>query len=393
MGSVAEFFDTAGLGLLGRGFALSRQNGEWRLYSRRRCVLLPYAAADTAGVAWLVGALTRGAGLEPVATEAVQAGECAGVAAVVHALGQRLVRPERPPDGSARGRLLVALRSSIDTLAEADVDVRLGEPAAVTHLRDAARRTRGLLGAGAPVLGGRRLGAGIRRELHWFAGELAPARGTEVLAPRLRRRLTAVPAHSAHDHTRERIAGSFVTDGRARVFGAIGSRRYLQVLDALDVLEVVLAETPSRRWAKAARRPAETELPGLAAPWAAKATRHLRAAARTPGRDRELSHVRHAVEKFRCLRDASFPAGAEPSQVAARLDAVTALLEEHHTAVLAQAHLRRLTAQAIEAGEDPVTFEKLLRAEREAVEETAARIPGAWRAVHSASSPLWTEGT
>ncbi|MFD9892413.1 CHAD domain-containing protein [Amycolatopsis sp. NPDC059027] len=383
-----EFFDTTGLRLLKQGFALTRRSGEWWLHTQRRCVLLPYGARETGAAARLVLAPARGVELEPVAATATEPGENAGLTVAKRILADRLTRPERVTDGSARDALLVTLHEMLGRIAEADVDVRLGERAAAVRLRVAVRCVRDLLGVAAPALGGR-LGAGIRRELGWLAAELAPVHEAEVLVPRLRQRLAALPEEFAREPAQARVTRYFADCGRARAAAALGSRRYLQVLNAIDVLEVVLAETPRTRWPKAARRPASAVLPCLAASWTRKTTQELRRASR----DRGLSQARHAVEKLRCLVDAGRRAGISTRSAEASLGTVGDLLDEQHVAVTAHRHLRALRTQAADACEDTAVFDALLRAEIAAIDEYAARAAEAWQAAHPALSPLWTNGT
>ncbi|MEU5266727.1 CHAD domain-containing protein [Amycolatopsis sp. NPDC021455] len=262
-----EFFDTDSLRLLRNHLTLGIQGGRW-------CLDTPDGPISLAGsdrgvpptLSRLVRAYTRD-------DELVLVARLRGGPAELRArLGDRLAAPSRPPDHSARGVVLEYVRAQIAALAAADLAVRRGMPDSVHQLRVATRRLRRVFTAYAPVLGGRKLLKGLGGALRWLGGELAPAQ----------------------------LAG-------ARVPRALDSYRYLQLLNALDVLEVVLSEQPRHDWPKAARRPAAKVLPPLARAVAEEVDDRVAALPTAPDRELAVHDIRKAAERLRYALEAAAP--------------------------------------------------------------------------------------
>ncbi|WP_370962571.1 CHAD domain-containing protein [Amycolatopsis sp. cg9] len=362
------FFDTDSLRLLRGGLALSVRAGDWRLDT-------PDGPVDFAGsdlgvpptLSRLLRAYTRDDELVPVAH--LPGG---GITRLRAAVGDRLVPPERPPDGSARGVVLEYVRRQLAALAAADLAVRRGRPDAVHRMRVAARRLRGVFSAYPEVLGGRKLLREVGGALRWLGGELAPARDTEVHWARSR---------PWADERSDAYFAALTEEAGARARRALDSRRYVQLLNALDVLELVLAEEPRREWRKAARRPAAKVLPRLVRVVAADVdARVARVAALPagPARDRAVHDVRKAAERLRYALEA---AGAKPA-----LREFQDLLGEFQDAVVAREHLRALAVR-----DGPVHDGEAAAAAR-----CVEALPSAWHALREDLRPLWTgsgEGT
>ncbi|GAB3147506.1 hypothetical protein GCM10027258_40990 [Amycolatopsis stemonae] len=342
-----EFFDTEGLRLLRNGLTLSSRAGRW-------CLDTPDGQVSVFGadhgvppaLSRLVRAYTRDDELVPVARLR------GGPDELRARLGKRLTTPARPDDGSARSVVLRYVRKQIAALAAADLAVRQGKPDSVHRMRVAARRLRGAFSAYAPVLGGRKLLKELSAALRWLGRELAPARDTEVQWARARA--------WAGERTDAYFA-ELTEEANARVRRALDSRRYVQLLNALDVLEVVLSEEP---WRKAVRRPAAKVLPRLARAVVEEVDGRVAALPAAPDRDRAVHEVRKAAKRLRYALEA----GALPSGTKA-LRTFQDLLGEFQDAVVAQAHLRVLAERGFVVDAD---------AEAATAEHCASELPAAW---------------
>ncbi|QXV56435.1 CHAD domain-containing protein [Amycolatopsis sp. TNS106] len=365
------YFDTASLRLLRNDLTLGVDNGSW-------CLETPDGPIRFAGsslavpptLSRLVRAYTRDDDLVPVA----RVGD--GGTSELHAvLDHRIVRSPRPPDDSARGMVLRYVRAQIAALAAADLAVRQDKPDAVHRMRVATRRLRGVFSAYARVLGGRRLLRAVGDELRWLGGELGPARDVEVQWAR------------ARPWTGERANACFAVlseEARERVRCALDGRRYLQLLTALDVLEVVLSEKPRRHWPAVARRPAARILPHLARTVAEKVDARVSRVAALPAgpeRDRAVHDVRKAAKRLRYALEAGAEALPVDAKPASR--AFQNLLGEFQDAVVARDLLSALeVANGILTA---VRTQETANADR-CVDE----LPRAWRDLRGALRPLWS---
>ncbi|MEU0535484.1 CHAD domain-containing protein [Amycolatopsis tolypomycina] len=295
-----EFFDTDSLRLLRHNLTLGIQDGRWCLDTADGPISM---AGSDRGVpptlSRLVRAYTRDDQLVPVARLR------GGREDLRARLGDRIAVPARPHDGSARGVVLEYVRAQIAALAAADLAVRRGMPDSVHRLRVAARRLRGVFTAYAPVLGGRKLLKEFGGALRWLGGELAPAQ--------------------------------LADDTGAPVPQALDSYRYVQLLNALDVLEVVLSEQPRRDRPKAARRPAAKVLPPLARAVAEEVDGRVAALPAAPDQERAVHDVQKAVERLRYALEAGAPVMPVDAEA---LRAFQRLLGDFQDSVVAGEHLR-----------------------------------------------------
>lgn len=155
---------------------------------------------------------------------------------------------------TAGAYVLAYLREQRDAIVALDPAVRQEVPDAVHSMRVATRRTRSAFRSYAKVLD-RAVTDPVGAELKWLAGELGVDRDREVLTAHLTAALDDLPAtlvagpvhDRLHSWARERHGGS-----RRHLIGVLDSRRYLNLLDALDAL---LADPPLRR--AAAAKPAK----------------------------------------------------------------------------------------------------------------------------------------
>ncbi|WP_181770920.1 CHAD domain-containing protein [Amycolatopsis pittospori] len=369
--SDTAYFDTVSLRLLRNDLTLSVDNGSW-------CLATPDGPVRFAGtglavppaLARLVRAYTRDDDLVAVA----RVGD--GGTTELHALlDHRIARSPRPLDDSARGVVLRYVRAQIAALAAADLAARQDKPDAVHRMRVATRRLRGVFSVYARVLGGRRLLKALGDELRWLGGELGPARDIEVQWARSR------------PWVGERTNACFAVlseEARERARCALDGRRYLQLLTALDVLEVVLSEKPRRKWPTAARRPAARVLPHLARTAAEKVDARvsgLAAHSAGPGRDRAVHDVRKAAKRLRYALEAgaeALPVDAKPA-----LRAFQDLLGEFQDAVVARELLSAL--EVADGDLAAVRARETVNADR-----CVAALPKAWHDLRRALRPLWT---
>ncbi|QRP49413.1 CHAD domain-containing protein [Amycolatopsis sp. FDAARGOS 1241] len=242
------YYDTAGLRLRRHGLALSRTGADWRLDrgDGHGCGVAA-SATDHVPVELrrLVRAYSRDLEL-----------------AVVPGPGTRRPDAEVRAHDTAREVVLGYLDAQAEALARADLATRLDEPQGVPGLRGAARRVRATLRTFAPVLGGRRLVRGLSGSVRWFEEGIASGGTPEIL----------------------------------------DTHRYLQLLNALELLDVVLREQPRPELPKAARRPAGAVLPGLV--WTVAAETGARWDAAT-GESGSAAAVRKSVRRLRYALEAA----------------------------------------------------------------------------------------
>ncbi|UOX90629.1 CHAD domain-containing protein [Amycolatopsis sp. FBCC-B4732] len=222
-------------------------------------------------------------------------------------------------------------------------------------------------------MGGTKLLREIGGALRWLGGELAPARDVEVQWARSRA--------WAGERTDAYFA-ALTGEAREQVRRALDSHRYVQLLNALDVLEVVLSEQPRHEWRKAARRPASKVLPKLARAVAEDVDGRVARVAGLPAgpaRDRAVHDVRKASKRLRYALEAGVrPPGAKPA-----LEAFQDLLGEFQDAVVAQELLA-----ALEAGDGALAAARA--AEAATAARCAAALTAAWQRLRRDLRPLWT---
>jgi CHAD domain-containing protein len=174
-------------------------------------------------------------------------------------LADRLADNADHPDepGTAGPAVLAYLHDQTDTLRRYDPLVRQDAPDSVHKMRVASRRLRSAMQAYRRVLD-RDITAPLTEELKWLAGELAPARNTEVMAERFAKMVDTLPAElvlGPVSATLDRTLTRRQAQARERALAALDSDRYLALHDAIDML---LADLPPTRTAS---QPAHRELP------------------------------------------------------------------------------------------------------------------------------------
>lgn len=250
------------------------------------------------------------------------------------------------PAGSAAAAVLEYVRTRTAALREQEPLVRLDREDAVHQMRVAVRRLRSALRVYGRVLdreSTRALGA----ELTWLAGELAPARDTEVVHARLRELLDEVAGELATDVVAaglvpptlradlDSVFAGRADSARARVLAALDGPRYRALLDALDAL---VADPPlGRRGLRTARRVLPQELARVQR----RVARTMTTALATPpgvARDEALHEARKAAKRLRYAREAARPALGKPRRRWKRgMRALQDLLGAHQDTVVMRA--------------------------------------------------------
>ncbi|WP_326780293.1 CYTH and CHAD domain-containing protein [Streptomyces longwoodensis] len=282
---------------------------------------------------------------------------------------------------TAGAYVLAYLREQRDAIVALDPAVRQEVPDAVHSMRVATRRTRSAFRSYAKVLD-RAVTDPVGAELKWLAGELGVDRDREVLTAHLTAALDDLPAtlvagpvhDRLHSWARERHGGS-----RRHLIGVLDSRRYLNLLDALDAL---LADPPLRR--AAAAKPAK-----VAAKAVRKDVRKLsvlveQALWLPPGQERDvaLHEARKRAKRTRYAAEAAEPAlGAPARKLVKSVKSVQKVLGEHQDSVMARTTLGELAAVAHAAGESAFTYGVLYGREEHRAALSEAALPERWEKV------------
>jgi CHAD domain-containing protein len=270
---------------------------------------------------------------------------------VARVLGERRTAASPPvPDGSAAAVVLEYIRAQARALRRWDPLVRLDREDAVHQMRVAARRMRSVLQSFRRVLRRARTRA-LTDELRWLAGELAPARDTEVMHARLEELLAQVPDELVLGPVRAELAAAFArraVRARERGLAALDGARYLALLEALDSLPV---EPPlaGRALGDAADvLPGEVDRARRRVIGATGAARGLPAG---PDLDAALHEARKAAKRLRYASEAARPVLDDPARAGIR--AMAALQDQlgvHQDTVVTRATLLELAAGEIGHG-------------------------------------------
>jgi len=249
--------------------------------------------------------------------------------------------------------VLAYLRDQVAAISRYDPLVRRDEPDAVHQMRVATRRARSAMQAFGSIID-REATRPLCAELKWLAATLGQARDSEVMLHRLTADLTAIPPTLVTGPVEARITAHFTAElaqAGKTALAALDGRRYLRLLDDLDVLLVRPPLTPL-----AERRSGTV----LAKPVRRAARRLLRALAAVPAaenRDAAIHEARKAAKRARYAAEAAVPAlGSTGSRQAAEAKDLQQLLGDHHDSVVARTVLLDLAGKARAAGEDTFTY-------------------------------------
>jgi CHAD domain-containing protein len=222
--------------------------------------------------------------------------------------------------------------------------------------------------------------APLTEELKWLAGELAPARNTEVMAERFAKMVDTLPAElvlgpvsAALDRTLTRRQAQ----ARERALAALDSDRYLALHDAIDTL---LADPPLTRTAS---QPAHRELPKSVRRAHRRLRRRMAEVDQRPAgaaRDLALHEARKAAKRLRYATETAEPAVGKPAtRLRKHLKPVQNLLGDHQDTVVARPVLREFGAQTHVDGGNGFTFGLLHGHEQASAERIERRLPDRWK--------------
>ncbi len=334
-----------------------------------------------------------------------------------------------PTAGSGAGDVVRAyIREQIQQLLATDVMVRRDRPDAVHKMRVAGRRLRSALRTFSPLLP-QRDGelAHLEDELHWLAGVLGEARDQEVLQKHLIADVTDLPTELVLGPVPARIAGHFAPQSAAArrdLTEALGSPRYLALLDRLDLLL-------TRPLPPAAARPAARTIPALVRHEFKRARRRIDRAAKAgirpatavsgtgtgagtaigagtvdtsstvagavtgtgTERDVALHQARKAVKRARYAAEAAVPAFPEKTHAAAStakaLEKVQSVLGDHQDTVIARTATHHLAVRAHAARENAFTYGLLYQRQADQAAALRKKARKAWKKANTKKRTAW----
>ncbi|MGX1675309.1 CYTH and CHAD domain-containing protein [Streptomyces sp. NPDC055400] len=258
--------------------------------------------------------------------------------------------------GSAGEQVLAYVREQIRVLTALDPAVRRDRPDSVHRMRVACRRLRSCLRSYRSVLD-REVTAAIRGDLKWLAGELGAERDQEVLMKRLTRGVKALPGELVLGPVSARLQAWNVARGsesHQRSLGALGSRRYLALLDSL----AALGQQPPLR-AKAGKAADKVMAKAVLKEFDRLAQRMAPALDLPPGPERDvaLHQARKAAKKVRYAAEAARPTLGKPAKrLGKRVKAVQKVLGDHQDSVVARGTIRDLAVAAQTTNEAGFTW-------------------------------------
>lgn len=284
--------------------------------------------------------------------------------------------------GSAGAVLLAYLGEHRDRLGAEALRARADQPDAVHQLRVNARRIRSALQAYRPLLDRDRTEPVVQM-LREFGRRMAPARDTEVLEQRIAGGLAALPEELRLGPVQAVATRHFArqaADARAEVLAELDGEHWAALRLALDDL---LAHPP---WTKRAARPADRELPAVAARSARRLAKAVRAATATSAPDEAVHAARKAAKRLRYATDVARPAvGKRAARFATQLKGLQKALGEHQDTVVARETLRMLGARA----DNGFAFGVLHGRDAARAARIEAELPALWKATWRPRHRRW----
>lgn len=259
-------------------------------------------------------------------------------------------------EGSAGEQVLAYVREQIRVLTALDPAVRRDRPDSVHRMRVACRRLRSCLRSYRSVLDREGTDA-IRGDLKWLAGELGAERDQEVLMERLTRGVKALPKELVLGPVSARLQAWNVARGSEshhRSLDALGSRRYLALLDSL----AALGQQPPLR-AKAGKAADKVMAKAVLKEFDRLAQRMAPALDLPPGPERDvaLHQARKAAKKVRYAAEAARPTLGKPAKrLGKRVKAGQKVLGDHQDSVVARGTIRGLAVAAQTSNEAGFTW-------------------------------------
>ncbi len=304
--------------------------------------------------------------LDAIAKEIRRAGATRsnGTPKVFQALGIVPDRTQRPADPFEALRSL--LRAQLVEVLRHDPGTRLGtDPESLHDMRVAVRRSRALLRAGrALVATDTDL---LNAELQWLGEVLGAVRDLDVLLGRLRAEAVALGGDDAKAAVRLlRRLTSERRRARAALLRALGSDRYLALLDRFDAELGELAPTG-----------ADISLDALARRELKQLRKAVKALPENP-QDEELHDLRKLGKRARYAAEL-----AGRREIAQQAKQFQDVLGEHQDATFAEARLRVLSETAAPA--EALAAGRLIELERARKAAARAAWPDAWRKLDRAA--------
>lgn len=289
---------------------------------------------------------------------------------------------------TAGDHVLAYVRAQRDAIVELDPAVRRDVEDSVHSMRVATRRMRSTFKSFGKVLD-RAVTDPIGDELKWLAGELGVDRDREVLNERLSAALDEVPHALVSGPVGERVshwAGDRPGGASGRLIGVLDSRRYLDLLDALDG---VLTDPPLRK--AAGKKPGKVLPKAVRKDFGKVAALVEQAVELEPGTDRDVAihEARKKTKRTRYAAEAATPALGKPAKALTKtMKSLQNLLGEHQDSVMARQTLRELSAVAHAAGESAFTYGLLYGREEQRAAAVEAELPGVWDGIKGGADVL-----
>ncbi|WP_244162571.1 CYTH and CHAD domain-containing protein [Amycolatopsis regifaucium] len=299
---------------------------------------------------------------------------------------RRLTDELVPSAGGASGSVLADyFTEQLDMLRRNDIGVRRDAEDAVHQMRVASRQLRGALRTFRRSLDAD-VANGLAAELRWLGGELGPARDNEVMAERLHDEVKALPPELVLGNVEQLMTRHFereAQEARARAVRALDSKRYLDLLRALEKL----AARPRKI------KDGKKELRKAVA----RADRKLREAVAAvadlaPGaeKDAALHEVRKKAKRARYAADTVRPvSGKKLRKWRKNVKAVQTTLGTHHDVVVTRDVLRLLGLRAYAESENAFTYGLLHGRSLATAEAAHRRFVAQWQKVSKGSRPKW----
>jgi CHAD domain-containing protein len=297
------------------------------------------------------------------------------VISVVHDWRPKLPKPKRhrrPRTGApALDRVCAYLREQVEEIARHDPGARMGEtPERVHQLRVATRRARSALRTARPLLDAD-WAEGLRSELKWLGGELAPARDLDVLLAGLRRDAAELGKPAT---TIVRQLESERRRAQKRLVAALDSARYVTLLKELE------------RAAEAPRvRKVDTSLLKLGSREYRRLRRSMKALGKNPS-DEALHEVRKRGKRARYA--AELVGGKRAKRFIKDAKSFQNVVGEHQDAVSAEERLTALVPKT-KSPEAIFTAGRLLERQRLRRRNARKVLPKAWKKLERRGRKAW----
>jgi CHAD domain-containing protein len=263
-------------------------------------------------------------------------------------------------DSTAGAVVLAHLSAQATAMTKLDPLVRVDATDAVHKMRVAVRRLRSALATYRRLLD-RSVTDPVRDELRWLGRVLGPVRDSEVTREHLRDEIAAQPRSVVVGPVAQRVDRTLRAEHREahrQALTELRSDRYLRLLDAVDAVA-----GGSALKGKRVDRSAGKQLPREVRRSFRRFVGYVEqaeAAASPEETDRLLHEVRKAAKRVRYAAESARPVvGSDAADVAKGMEQLQDVLGEHQDSAVVRDLLRRLGAEADEAGDGAFTFGRL----------------------------------